>query len=92
MSTTIIKDEYSEVLHIRCDCGHFGIVEIGKLIDSEDDPCPFYFMTTVPNNGIKEKLKGIWKVIKGSSYGNTDEVLFTKKEAKKIIKWLQKMT
>jgi len=87
MSSTILKNKYDEVFHIRCDCGHFGIVEIGKFRDEDE---PFYFTITAPHETLKEKIKGIWRIIRGSDYGITDSILFTKKDAKKMIKWLEK--
>lgn len=76
-----------EILHIRCDCGAFEIVEIGRF---EDEDEPFYFTITTSAKSLKEKMKVIWRVIRGSRYGITDEVLFNKKDARKIIKWLEK--
>ena len=87
MSNTILKDKSMETLHIRCDCGHFGIVEISKFIDEDE---PFYFTITAETKSFKDKLKGVWRVLKGSPYGITDEVLFNRKDALKIIRWLTK--
>lgn len=87
MSSAIIKNKYEDILHIRCHCGAFEIVEIGHF-DDEDEP--FYFTITASDKTLKDKLRIIWRVIRGSRYGITDEVLFDNKDARKIIKWLQK--
>lgn len=74
-------------LLIQCDCDSFEIVELGWF---DDEPKTFYLTITVYPKTLLDKIKGIWKVLKGTDYGITDEVLINKKEAKKMCEWLKK--
>lgn len=79
--------ETDKSLLIRCDDQSFEFIEFGWF---HDEPKLFYVTVTCHPKDWKDKLKGIWKIIKGSDYGITDGVLVNQKEAKKLLSWLQK--
>lgn len=79
--------ETDKPIFIKCDCHSFEFFEIGWF---HDEPKIFYICVSCNPKDWKEKLKGIWRIIKGSDYGITDEVLINRNEAKKLLEWLQK--
>ena len=50
-------------LLIKCDCHAFELVEYGWF---EEEPKIFYLTITNHPKGILQKIKAIWKIIKGS--------------------------
>ena len=72
---------------LRCECSSFEFLEFGWF---DDDPKTFYASITVYPRTWKEKLKGIWRILRGSRYGISDEVLVEAKEIKRLVKWLAK--
>lgn len=87
LSRSMKKEISEEHLLIKCDCGYFPeFMELGWF---NDEPKIFYLGYTYRPKTVKEKLKAIWKIIKGSNYGISDEVLINDKQAKKLINWLK---
>lgn len=84
MKTKSWKDD--ELL-VRCDCRDFEFIELAWF---NNEPKTFYITLTCHPKDWKEKLRGIWRILRGSRYGITDGVLINKKEAKKIADWFQK--
>lgn len=80
------KKKLDKSLLIRCSCHSFEFIELGWF---DDEPKVFYITITCHPKGFIEKIKGIWRIIKGSPYGITDDVLISNKEAKKIITWFK---
>jgi len=77
--------EWDDIL-IRCDCGEFAFLEMGKW----DEESIFYATITASPKTLSYKIKGILRLLSGSFYGITDEVLLNKKEAKRLRDWLTK--
>jgi len=71
---------------IRCDCGEFAFLEIGKW---DEEPIFYATITASPKTWFY-RFKGILRLLFGSPYGITDEVLLNKKEAKRLRDWLTK--
>jgi len=75
-----------ESLLLRCDCKSFEFVEFGWF---EDEPKIFYVTITAYPRTLGDKIKAMWRILMGSRYGITDEVLIDGKNAKRLVKWLQ---
>lgn len=74
-----------ESLLIRCDDNSFEFAEFGWF---DEEPKTFYLTITVYPKGFLEKIKGIWKILRGASYGITDEIVVNNEEANKLKDWL----
>ena len=86
MSITKVKDKFGGTFHMTCDCGHFGVVDISWF---DDDSSTYYLTITTPRETLSQKIKSIWRVIKGSPYGITDEIVITRKQMRKLARMIQ---
>lgn len=84
-------------LLIRCNC-HYHVLEITNddyMLD-EEDVCPSFIIsiwnqTPVPTN-FRERLKLIWRLIRGKNLEG-DDVIIEQKDAQAIIQFLdEKLT
>lgn len=81
-----IKKEDKPLL-IRCDCSSFEFLEFGWF---QDEPKIFYLSITCNPKTWKEKLLGIWRLLRGSKFGISDEVLLNEKDIAELYKWISK--
>lgn len=75
----------------RCTCGAHHFLELSWFEEDDKDKeyktC--YVSITLGAEGILERIKGAIEVLKGGRYSLAEEVVLTKKEVRKIIKFLE---
>jgi len=76
-----------EHILLQCSCHSFEFLEFGWF---DDDSKTFYVSITVHPKKLIEKLKAIWRILRGARYGISDEVLVESKEIRRLVKWLAK--
>jgi len=76
-------EKYKEVF-IPCDCRGFHFLRIGDFGDEQ-----VCVTITFWPKSILGKIKGIIEILKGSGYNLSEEVIISRKDTKKIIKFLK---
>ena len=69
----------------KCDCGEFSFLEV--LHDTNDDS--YYVTITAYPRTFKEKARAIWAVLRGATYGASEEMVLNKENAEDLSNFIE---
>lgn len=85
----LMKTKEVKELLIQCICSAHHFLHL-CWFDDEEPQKELYAGITLGCKSLRKRIKGAILVLKGERYELSEEVVFSKKEVKKIVKFLQK--
>lgn len=79
-------DDYQNLL-IRCDCKAHEFIEFSEF---HDDPRVIYITHSTWPDSFWERLRDIWRVIRGKKWSIGAEIILSDEDKERLIDFLQK--